>query len=485
MNFLKTQLTFALVFSLCLFNFLNANANANANAVSQTSDYVIAQKYTLHSQTLKEEREFYVSLPEGYEKSAKTYPVLILLDGEQNIEHSVASARMLSKWRGFPNTIIVAIPSVNRVRDFTPTTDLNYSNESGGSAKFANFIENEVLAYVDKSWRTHPYRILEGHSLGGLFAASQLINNNSFFNAYIIIAPALWWDTEYAIKKLDAIQKEKTSITANAFFAIGEEDGDGMKQELKQFYDKLVKGSPLSYGYKKYEDEGHMSVTMPSMYDGLKHVFKSAIYDENRWTDFSVERFLAFTKNAKQVFGSSVSQSGELFTNLGLYLIDKEDFDGAIAVFKSNIETYPSYSFNHELLGDAYALNSQNQLAIDQYEKAAEYALASSSMGKGAAQKYFDAIKILKNPVQLTPQELAAYAGCYVSDSGSKFEFLVTNGSLKGSREGWADFKLFVKTHGKFFMRTGAKLDFEFNDQSLSIPANGQVYTFIKRDCSL
>ena len=104
-------------------------------------------------------------------------------------------------------------------------------------------------------------------------------------------------------------------------------------------------------------------------------------------------------------------------------------------------------------------------------------------MGEGVVAKYMEAIDILNNPVDVAPEQLASYAGCYFSDLGSLFKYTIENGHLAGAREGWDDFRLYVKSQNHFFMRTGPKLDFQFNSTSMNILANGQVYTFTKEAC--
>jgi predicted alpha/beta superfamily hydrolase len=41
---------------------------------------------------------------------------------------------------------------------------------AGGADSFLRFIREELLPEVDRKYRTAPFRILMGHSLGGLFA---------------------------------------------------------------------------------------------------------------------------------------------------------------------------------------------------------------------------------------------------------------------------------------------------------------------------
>ncbi len=472
---------------LLAFILINFKCHAFGSNVTQQADYSIASKFTINSTLLNEDRAFFVSLPESYDKSSSTYPVLILLDGAQNLEHSVASARLLSKWKGIPEVIIVAIPSINRIKDFTPTKDINYAKDSGGADKFAMFIEKEVMEFVDKHYRTHPFRILEGHSLGGLFATEQFLIQNSFYNGYVIISPALWWDGYYALNKMQGIDKSKIVNDTRIYFGIGEHDGHGMKQELKQFFDSLLTKSSAKefYVHRVYDGEGHMSATLPTMYDGLLHVFKDAKYQQNLWPEFSSSSFIEFIAKTKAVFGSSVIQTGELFNQLAQHLINKGDFDGAITVLKENIASYPKYPFNHEELANVYALNEQPDLAIEQYRKAAKYASESSSYGDGVANRYLEAISVLENPIIYQQSTLKLFAGCYVSesDSTSMFKFSLEQNNLNGSREGWQDFRLFSDQQNQFFMRTQPKFTYEFKKHEVHIFAYGQKYIYKKVSC--
>jgi predicted alpha/beta superfamily hydrolase len=61
-----------------------------------------------------------------------------------------------------------------RARDFTPTKTSREAT-SGGAAAFLDFLEHEVIPFVDRTYRTIPSdRGLLGHSYGGLFAIYAL-----------------------------------------------------------------------------------------------------------------------------------------------------------------------------------------------------------------------------------------------------------------------------------------------------------------------
>jgi CubicO group peptidase (beta-lactamase class C family) len=55
--------------------------------------------------------------------------------------------------------------------------------------------------------------------------------------------------------------------------------------------------------------------------------------------------------------------------SLGYYLLGKKRFEEAIAIFKLNVSVYPDASNTYDSLGEAYMLNGDRELAIENYEK--------------------------------------------------------------------------------------------------------------------
>ena len=104
--------------------------------------------------------ELFVSLPEGYATSQQQYPVLYALDGWhfpllaflQN--NSRFSKRM-------PPVIIVNVSHgaknaiALRTRDFTPSAVTSVPG-SGGAPAFLEFMEQELIPLIDKTYRTNP-----------------------------------------------------------------------------------------------------------------------------------------------------------------------------------------------------------------------------------------------------------------------------------------------------------------------------------------
>ena len=437
---------------------LSCSPIARANGIIE-----VAKSYKIKSEILEESRDYYISLPKSYEKTSHQYPVLVLLDADQNMQHAVSSAQNLAQWRGIPEIIVVGIPSINRPRDFTPSKDISFSAESGHGEKFMQFIKQELLPIIDKQFRTHPYRILEGHSLGGLFVATELMSMSNFFNAFIIAAPSLWWKNFEAIEQAKTLQTRENQAETAVYLGIGEHDGDGMKAELSQFVSSLQQAPHLNLRieHKEFVGEGHMSAPLLINYYGLLHIFSDVQYPKEKWDDFTIKAFVSFEQALKQKYGPGVIQTAENYVGLARHLENSNNFAGAIAVLKSNSLAYSGYHLNHELLANAYALNDDLQQAIEQYEIAYELTRSSKQV-VGDSERYLQRIERLKNPIDIPKSAMEAMSGCYENE-GRYLAFRAIEGKFTGSNKVLGTFELFPTEKRQFVMFKQPQYQYHFS----------------------
>ncbi len=74
---------------------------------------------------------------------------------------------------------------------------------------------------------------------------------------------------------------------------------------------------------------------------------------------------------ADELIKKGISIASEAELNIyGYQLLGRGDIDGAIEMFKLNIERYPESWNVYDSLGEAYAQNGQTKLAIEYYQKA-------------------------------------------------------------------------------------------------------------------
>ncbi len=196
-----------------------AAANSEANKA-----IVIGERQTFHSTILGKDRTLLVHTPESYERGKDTYPVLYLLDGDSNFLHTTGITTFQSNNLKGPEMIVVGVANTgnSRDRDLTPTA-LPNRPRSGGAARFLSFLKDEVRPLIEGRYRTAPYRILVGHSLGGLFAVHTLTSAPDSFNAYVAISPSLWWDEQRTLRQAEALFAAQEGLQSFLYFTMGNE----------------------------------------------------------------------------------------------------------------------------------------------------------------------------------------------------------------------------------------------------------------------
>jgi predicted alpha/beta superfamily hydrolase len=334
----------------------------------------IATKHVINSKILKENRDILISLPEGYQKTTANYPILVLMDGMQNIKHAIGSIELLTRTGSIPPIIVVGIKSINRSKDFSPTISEN-SPGSGNGPNYLEFIEKEVLPFINSNYRTHPFIVLEGHSLGGLFTAYALIEKPDLFDAHIIMSPSFWWNQEEFIKKSGPYFKGNPNLDKAIYFSIGEDESSskwGMRKELSNFVDSLKANKPknLRFKHTEFKNEGHMSSPLLGTYFGLKWIFSDMLYTDEQIENYTDEAFIAHEQRMMNKYGSEAKQSAESYVSMSNYVSSKKKYKSAITILKRGVEAYDYDIFLKYNLAKAYEKDKNILQAIATYKAA-------------------------------------------------------------------------------------------------------------------
>jgi predicted alpha/beta superfamily hydrolase len=248
---------------------------------NQANCVTIGQTVQIQSEILKQSRSLTIFKPDGYHSGTDRYPVLYLLDGESNFEYTAAIVRFLADNERIPEMIVVAINSgdvARRAHDFTTPSqaeiDNRFSPGNGGAEAFLAFISDELVPYVERNYRTRPYRILVGHSFGGLFAIHTLVTKPKLFNAYIAIDPTVSWNNGAEIVRAQRFFSEVKELQADVFITAANAFGTATPG-IQGLVAALDGNTALGFRWKFewMKDENHLSIPLPSIYSGLSTIF--------------------------------------------------------------------------------------------------------------------------------------------------------------------------------------------------------------------
>jgi uncharacterized protein len=236
---------------------------------------VPVQRFTIQSGFVKDSFDIHIALPAGYDTSAKAYPVIYYMDA--NLKSGKALRNIISAMNvsGKPiNAIFVGVGHfsnyrVLRRRDYI-TPFINDQNDSlisdeknfGQTENYYQFLKNELIPQIEKTYRSTRHRSYIGHSLGGLFAYYCLFKKDRLFKNYISLSPALWIN-HYNIYDFEKkYRKDSSSLHATLYMCVGGYERLNKILSGGHMMDKFLKEnaySRLSYTYIEYRGETHNS----------------------------------------------------------------------------------------------------------------------------------------------------------------------------------------------------------------------------------
>lgn len=466
--------------------FLNANAQENSKVIIGKTD-------TVYSKILGEQRKILVYVPNMQNANidvTQRYPVVYLLDGDAHFESVVGMIQQLSQKNGntvCPEMIVIGIPNTDRTRDLTPThivsdlpmMDSNFSRSTGGGETFAAFLEKELMPHVDSAYPTQPYKMLIGHSFGGLTAMNILINHTKLFNAYIAIDPSMWYDKERFLKTTEQKLTNQKYNGTRLYLGIANTMPDGMTvdkmlkdtssttRHIRSIFalDKFIKThtqNGLKFSSKYYPDDDHGSVPLITEYDGLRFIFdyyrmKFTQADLTDTTAAIVAKYKKHYEIVSKEFGYKVSPP-ELFINsFGYQALATKQYSKAAALFEMNIENYPKSGNVYDSYGDYFSARKDTTNAVLYYQKALAINNNDDTNIKLQQMQGMAAPK-------LTAQDLLKYSGDYFfAEPNITAAISVKDGALIALVPGEGEMELIPVSLNTFTIKNleGYKVHFE------------------------
>lgn len=369
----------------------------------EKENIVIGKIDSVQSNILGENRKIWVYVPDGAVNNTERFPVVYVLDGDGHFSSVVGVTQQLSTINGntmCPKMIIVGIPNTDRTRDLTPThidadppfMDSTFSKTSGGGENFIAFMEKELMPHIDAKYPTAPYKMLIGHSFGGLAVMQTFTHHTQLFNAYICIDPSMWWDKEKLLNQTQKVLLEKKFEGKSLYLGIANTLEDGMdikkvqkdtSQETKHIRSILTlqsafeknKKNGLKYRGKYYPDDTHGSVPLITEYDALRFFFdfyplKFTMKDFTDSIGALADKYQNHFAMLSQKMGYQIKPDEGEINYMSYDFLGRKMYKTAERLFKLNVDNYPE-SFNvYDSYGDYFVAVNDKENAILQFKKA-------------------------------------------------------------------------------------------------------------------
>ena len=384
-------------------------------ALAQDIAPPIPQKLMVHSNILNEDRTIWVRTPHGYTSGTDLLPVLYLTDGDGHINEIGNSIDFLVDNGRIPPLIVVGIANTDRTRDLTPThSDAKDPGGKetlptrGGGDRFFDFIHTELIAEIEKRYRTAPYRIFAGHSLGGLMAIHILTSRPDMFQAYIAVRPSLWWEKQTTLHQAQAFFAAHDELNRTLFFSLGNE-GEDMQAGFDGLNKTLTAKAPKDFRWElaRFPDENHGSTVLRAHYAALRSIFGGweMPRDDKGMPIGGMDAIEQHYRELSQRYGYTVPVPENLINSLGCRLMADKKFDEAIATFQRNAALYPGSANVYDSLADGYESAGKVDIALQNCQKAVEVGTKTNDR---SLDQFKDHLKRVQESVKAAAQRLPA-----------------------------------------------------------------------------
>ena len=341
---------------------------------SRDSVVSIGTAHHIRSSVLGEDRPYLVYDPPG--TRGDPMPLIVLLDGDVHFHHATGAVRFLMDQGRVPPVRVVAVPNTtDRIRDLAPavigdTALRRTTPTAGGADRMLRFLSDELLPEVERTYGAAPFRVLVGHSLGGLFAAYALLTRPETFQAYIAISPAMDWDHERLTDSLVA-RLAREPRPRGWFYATmgGLEPADRMIAPFQRVERALREHAPasLEWRFTVLAGEDHGSTPHRSTYDGLEAIFRPFWVPLDSAVALGIAGLDRRYAELRARFGYPDRTPEVVFNTLGYVLLADTQASRhaqALDAFRENGRRFPHSANVYDSMGDGFRALGQKEAAL-------------------------------------------------------------------------------------------------------------------------
>lgn len=259
-------------------------AHADEPTLPAGEPVVIGRTYTIASKVLGADRRISIRLPADYAKEPdRQYPVVYVIDGgpEQDFPHLAGLAQAGEINFTFTPFILVGVETVDRKSEITPPVKRKkfykkeFGAEPGGASHFRQFLQMDVMPWVNSHYRSNGHSAVMGESLAGLFVMDTLFAQPDLFDDYVAISPSLWWDDMRFGKKAHEYVTGIGPGKRRLYLTIADE-GLTMRKTLDAIVAQLVENAPdgMSWVFVDRQDfDTHQSIYHDASEDAWRLMF--------------------------------------------------------------------------------------------------------------------------------------------------------------------------------------------------------------------
>jgi predicted alpha/beta superfamily hydrolase len=355
-----------------LVAFVNVELLSQHNSKENETKTVIYPEYivdSLWAKQLQKNINFTVHLPATYKYTThRRFPLIVMFDRQNkpiNV-HFIQSIKNLEYHNQVPQAVIIEIET--DYPDRWEYSDHPSVRENGKMIFLNEFLNEELIPFINKKYRTNDNKILIGHSAMGHFTNFVLFASPTKWNCIISIS------SFFNLKKLnliDSLERNLNYITIPISFytAQGHPHQDGTQDLLfDSLYQKLPTQNYFRYNRFTYPFANHTTVPGISIGEilttfwGEYNISKNSLAQRNYDTkgNISVDSFMLLFSNMNNIYKDTIYYELSNIVGTCHTYVSNGKLNEAVRILEFGLRQYPLYYQFYVLLADIHKKNNNH-----------------------------------------------------------------------------------------------------------------------------
>lgn len=328
-----------------------------------------------NSEKLGEAREIKIQLPRSYVSGDKSYPIIVVLDGDYMFEIVAGNVEYAAYWEDIPEAIVVGINQFDKRESDTMYSEQNSLPIEKGEA-FFDFIGQELIPYIEKTYRTEKFKVAVGHGITANFINYYLFKEIPLFNAYISLSPELAPDMQIFLTE------RLPNIPTKTFYYLATSNNDikgiKIKTEALNTAIKGIENKNVLSTFDNFDGPTHYSLpahAIPKALESIFFVFKPISMEEYKETilkletspvDYLTEKY----EMIEDLFGIKKPILVNDFRAIAAAIKKSKKFEYFEPLGKLARKQYPNTLLGNYYLGRFYEETGNTKKAMKTYQSA-------------------------------------------------------------------------------------------------------------------
>jgi len=325
----------------------------------------------LHSEVLGEDRVLQVHLPRGYEDSVSRYPVVYVFYSdwlEGYFSQAVNDLYLLSIDQ-MPEAILVGVPNVQRYRDFYPWV-MESRPEAGHADRFLRAVHEEIVPFVDREYRTEPYRVMVGPQAAAVFGAYALLRAPGLFQAFILNDPCRLDSPEHSLCP-EIVDLAASPEGAGLYLAVSHDLNEERwpSEGLEALGTGLAERASEQFRWRVDRIRDWPFFLAPvTLREALLDLFEGYAFPSPSEATSLQEITVHYGRLSDRI-GFDVKPPGLILVQASQGMVERENYVEALGVLNQLVELYPSSLDGPWQMANLYRVMGDTATAVQYYRE--------------------------------------------------------------------------------------------------------------------